>query len=842
MASLTLLAPMTGWASSLDEVPDAVFSQRMLGDGLAIDPTAGEVRAPFDGVITVVPASRHAVSVRSDLGIEVLIHVGLETVALKGAGFVVHASEGDRVRAGDLLLTFDLDTVAAGSASLISPVIVTGEGWSLSEQVLDRSVTAGSPVLRIELSEATTGQAEAGPVVSRTVRSSLPHGLHARPAARLAAAASAWISRVTLSVGERTASAASPVSMMALGLKTGDELVLTAAGVDAAEAVDALAALILDGLGEVGDAAPAVALPSTGFSAPVESDEGELIFTGVCAAPGLAIGKAIRFGMAEIEVAEAGRGAALEGAALDAALKAVEARLRKDAAAGSTERRGVLAAHLALLGDPELTSAARATIAEGRSAGFAWRAACRATAEILRALPDSRMAERAADLLDIERQVLLVLAGEAQAAPPRLGPGDILIADDLLPSQLIALEGLKPSGICTARGGPTSHVAILAAAMGIPALVAVGGLDRVVDGALVILDADGLRLTAWPSAATQAMSESRVAADRRRRSETRAAAAEPCRTADGVRIEVFANLGSAAETAGAVDGGAEGCGLLRTEFLFLDRPTAPDEAEQLAQYQAIADDLDGRPLIIRTLDAGGDKPMPYMPLPDEENPALGLRGVRSGLLHPELLLTQMRAACRVSSTGSVALMLPMIASVEEVRQARVLLDRAATATGRPAPRLGVMIETPAAAMTTDLLRPHIDFVSIGTNDLTQYALAMDRQNPHLAAQLDGLHPAVLRLIAAAIAGAGDLQPIGVCGALASDRLAAPVLVGLGVTELSAAPAVIADIKAAVGAMTLGECRALASAALAVDSAAAVRGLAREAANSRTSLQPAGAVA
>ncbi|HEX8470357.1 MAG TPA: putative PEP-binding protein, partial [Brevundimonas sp.] len=323
----------------------------------------------------------------------------------------------------------------------------------------------------------------------------------------------------------------------------------------------------------------------------------------------------------------------------------------------------------------------------------------------------------------------------------------------------------------------------------------------------------------------------------------RAFAAEPCRTADGVRIEVFANLGAASETVGAVVGGAEGCGLLRTEFLFLDRQTAPDEAEQLSQYQAIADGLSGRPLVVRTLDAGGDKPLPYLPMPHEDNPALGLRGVRSGLLHPELLLTQMRAVCRVQSSGLVALMLPMIASVAEVRQARALLDRAVADAGRPAPLLGVMIETPAAAMTTDLLAAEIDFVSIGTNDLTQYTLAMDRQNPHLAVQLDGLHPAVLRLIAASAAGAADLQWIGVCGGLASDRLAAPILVGLGVTELSAAPAVVAEIKATVRGFTLGECQALAATALKLDSAEAVRRVANEALmRNRTPRQSAGAAA
>ncbi|WP_312688980.1 phosphoenolpyruvate--protein phosphotransferase, partial [Brevundimonas nasdae] len=447
------------------------------------------------------------------------------------------------------------------------------------------------------------------------------------------------------------------------------------------------------------------------------------------------------------------------------------------------------------------------------------------------------------DLLDLERQVLIELSGEAAPAPAAIGPGSVIVADDLLPSQLMALDAVKVAGLCTAQGGPTSHVAILAAAMGVPALVAVGAaLDRVAHGVLVVLDADGRQLIANPSAARQAGAQSAVAARDRRRADARALALDACHTADGARIEVFANLGDAAEAAPAVAGGAEGCGLLRTEFLFLERETAPTEDEQLVQYQAIADALDGRPLIIRTLDAGGDKPLPYLPMPHEENPALGLRGVRSGLHRPDILLAQLRAICRVRSKGTVAVMLPMIASVAEVRQVRAMLDVAVAETDGRAPVLGVMIETPAAAMTVDRLAPAIDFISIGTNDLTQYALAMDRQNAALAAQLDSLHPAVLRLIAQASGSAAALKWIGVCGGLASDVLAAPILIGLGVRELSATPSMVAEVKAVVRSLTLADCSQLAAEALSQDSAEAVRALATERLGALVQSRAVGAVA
>ncbi|WP_296171909.1 phosphoenolpyruvate--protein phosphotransferase [uncultured Brevundimonas sp.] len=827
-AELIVHAPIDGWVCALEEVPDAAFAARMVGEGLAIDPTGMTVCAPFDGVVSSLARTGHAVSVRSDQGAEVLIHLGLETVALEGQGFTAHVTAGTRVKTGDPLLTLDLEVVAAGAKSLISPILLANEG-EVRLLPLNRLVVAGEPIMTVhQAAIAVSTSGDGGAVLTRTVRAPLPHGLHARPASRLAAAAKSFDARVRLTLGERSADAASLTAMMTLGLKDGDELILSASGPQAEAALEAIAALIASGLGEGGDASHAASAAAAPAAGPAAGEDGELIFSGVTAAPGLVIGRAVRLRQAEIETPEHGRGVMLEQAAMQQALSAVRRRIEASVASGGSHRRAILAAHLAFLDDPGLIATAQEAIEAGRSAGFAWRTATQGGVALFRSLGDARTAERADDLMDLERQVLVELSGEAAPAPVVLGAGSVILADDLLPSQLIALDAVKVAGLCTARGGPTSHVAILAAAMGVPALVAVGpGLDRVEDGALVVLDADGRRLVASPSAARQARAQSAAAARDRRRAEARALAAEDCRTADGVRIEVFANLGDVAEAAPAVAGGAEGCGLLRTEFLFLERQSAPTEDEQLAQYQAIADALDGRPLVIRTLDAGGDKPLPYLPMPHEDNPALGLRGVRTGLHRPDLLLTQLRAVCRVRSSGTVAVMLPMIASASEVRQVRALLDIAASETDSAAPLLGVMIETPAAAMTADLLAPHIDFVSVGTNDLTQYALAMDRQNAHLAAQLDSLHPAVLRLIAQTAAGAADTRWIGVCGGLASDVLAAPILIGLGVTELSATPSMVAEIKALLRGLTLANCRQLAGEALTLDSVEAVRALADE---------------
>jgi phosphoenolpyruvate-protein kinase (PTS system EI component) len=297
-----------------------------------------------------------------------------------------------------------------------------------------------------------------------------------------------------------------------------------------------------------------------------------------------------------------------------------------------------------------------------------------------------------------------------------------------------------------------------------------------------------------------------------------------------VRIEVLANVGSVAEAQAAVRNGAEGCGLLRTEFLFLDRLTPPSEAEQTAQYQQIADALGERPLTIRTLDAGGDKPIAYLPMPREDNPALGLRGIRTGLAWPQLLRTQLRAVLGVRGSARCRLLLPMITDVEEIEAVRRVLEEVRGELGRSESiALGVMIETPASALLAERIAVVADFLSIGTNDLTQYTLAMDRGNPQLAARLDALHPAVLHLIARAAEGARvNGRHAAVCGGLASELVAAPLLVGLGVNELSAVPAVIPQLKARIGSVSLSDCRALAEEALKLPTAAAVRALAADA--------------
>jgi len=826
---LVLVAPMDGWCSALDEVPDPVFAGKLLGDGLAIDPTSATLFAPCTGEVVALPATKHAVTLRAANGAEVLVHVGCDTVTLAGDGFQSHVTRGQSVRAGDALITFDLDALALRVKSLITPVIVMEGGFEVVRRAGQRALQAGDFLMELQAVSATTsaGALGGGPEVRKALRVPYDHGIHARPAALIAAALRGFSADVRALAHGRTANARSAVAWMELGVQRGDEVTLTARGQDATAAIAAL-----DALWSAAATSPHSNVAAEQRRAPAmpahtkaRTSSSSPVLRGVIAGRGIAIGPAALIAANTPMPDPVGNGIAHEYTELARARGVVRARLERMRATASGMAAEVLDAHLSFIDDPELTSGAETRIARGGSAGYAWHTAIEESAKTLYAVGDPRVAERAGDLRDLAGQVLHALAGDWPLLDPPCG--SILIGEELLPSQLVGLPPNRIAGFCTAAGGPTSHVALLAAAMNLPALVAVGSEIRDIDeGTMLILDADEGVLRIAPDALTRTSAEERIARHRTQRESAQSEALGECHLASGERIEIFANVGAASEVPAALERGAEGCGLLRTEFLFLDRDTPPDREEQRATYQSIVTAFGGRSVVIRTLDAGSDKPLRYLSLPHSENPALGVRGVRASLRNPALLREQLRAILSVEPLTNCRILVPMITDASEMARMREIVQELCDELGVVMPLMGAMIETPASALGATSLATVSDFFSIGSNDLSQYTLAMDRGEAELAAELDALHPAVLRLIrTSAIAARTAGIPIAVCGGLASDPLAAPLLAGLGVDELSAVPSAIPQLKFTLRALRLDDCRALAEKALEASSAAAVRALA-----------------
>jgi phosphocarrier protein FPr len=662
-----------------------------------------------------------------------------------------------------------------------------------------------------------------------------PSGLHARPAARWVDAARRARAALRVRRGDEAADPRSLVSLLRLGLREGDRVVVSAEGDGAGEALVAMKAIIVgltpqekaDAIKAAANAAANAAAPSWIPPAPMPS------IPGISASPGLAVGRVHVVRPAEMIVPDVPLPLVEGGNRLDEAIVATKQQLA--VLADDTGRRlgaaeaGIFKAQAEFLADADLVALACQLMVEGHGPAWAWREAISRTADRIAAMSNPLLAARAADLRDVGRRVLARLAPEIEtAAASEMPEGPvILVADDLTPSDTAGLDTARIVALATARGGPTSHTAILARTLGLPALVAAGeAVLDVSEGATAILDGAGARLWLDPNEAAIASAYERIkaeAARRARESENRAA---PAVTTDGHAVEIAANVTTPDQAALALELGAEGVGLMRTEFLFLERSVAPNEDEQTEIYARMLDALGGRPLIVRALDIGGDKQVDYLGLPREANPFLGVRGARLLLRRPDLMEPQLRALYRAAKGGrKLSIMFPMITSLQEIVVLRAACERIRAELAAPNVPLGIMVEVPSAAILADLFAPHVDFFSIGTNDLTQYALAIDRQHPELAAEADSLHPAVLRLVAATVKGAATHgRWVGVCGGIAGDPFGACLLAGLGVNELSMTPRDVPTVKARLRGASFADLQRLAAEALACDTADRVRAL------------------
>lgn len=847
-STLVLVAPISGHTLNIQDVPDPVFSSKMVGDGISIDPISQCLLAPCKGVVQQIHRACHAVTIVSPLGPEVLMHIGLDTVSLNGTGFSPLVKEGDEVAVGTPLIEFDADLVASKAKSLLTEILITNLDSIAGFTVHPGQLEAGKDaVLTLTLADnstvatAITQPAEEA-VTSLDITILNPQGLHARPAAVLAKTAKAYQCSLEMLLDGRSANCKSVSSLLTLQTVCGSVVHLRARGANAAQAIEAVSAALAAGLGEEVQACPPVsATASAPESSPsLAADSGtadELatsdtpgILKGIAASSGIALGYIFQLRRQNYEIPEKAGTPAEEQQKLRKAveqgkneLEFIETSLR---AQTDPQKAGIFAAHRELLDDPDLVEPAFASIAAGYSAAYSWKQAFSAQASQLASLKHELLAARAADVRDVGQRVLRLIMGD-QPRLPEMPSRTILIAEDLTPSDTATLDRSRVLGFATVLGGATSHASILARSLDLPAIAAISPQAlSLPNNTLALLDGNKGLLKTNLSEDEAAFAQAKLEKQTQHRQLLLAKAHEPAITADGHRLEVAANVGGLADTEQAVSLGAEGVGLLRSEFLFMGRQEPPTEEQQAEIYcdiaRALGPDL---PLVIRTLDVGGDKPLAYLPIPKEDNPFLGERGIRVGLRRQDLLRTQFRAILRAAGITKLFVMLPMVTSVEEFRQAKAIFEEARTSLEAPSVPLGVMIEVPAAAILAETLAKEADFFSVGTNDLTQYTLAIDRGHPKLAAMADGLNPAVLKLIQLTIAGAHKHHRwVGICGGIAGELAAVPILVGLGADELSVASPLVPAVKQAIRTTSLEQCQALAQQALQCASAAEVRAL------------------
>lgn len=562
---------------------------------------------------------------------------------------------------------------------------------------------------------------------------------------------------------------------------------------------------------------------------------------GIPASYGIAIGPTFVYERAALDivcsviedpVAELARLAVAQEAARQQLLLVYEKALVES----GEEQAEIFKAQAMILDDPELVGAVKKIVEKDlTNVESALSDTVESYAAMLEALEDEYLSARALDIRDVGSRLLRNLLGISESPTEGLTKPSIILAVDLTPSDTILLDKSFVLGFCTSKGGATSHTAILARSLGIPAVVGAGKKVRKVEnGTSMILDGDTGEVIIKPDESTLATYLIRQESHLRIRGEAVKVADQPAVTLDGHRVEVVANIGSVEDVSTALDSGAEGVGLLRSEFLYLQRNSLPSEEEQYKSYKTIADAFGTLPVILRTLDVGGDKGIPYIEMPREENPFLGVRAIRLCLARPQLFKPQLRAALRAGYGNNLKLMFPMVATVDEVVRARELLEecrRELKAEGKATAdemEIGIMIEIPAAAIMADQLAEVVDFFSIGTNDLSQYTLAADRTNEHVAEIAAGFQPSVFRLIKQVIDAAhAKGKWVGLCGEMAGELLAIPILLGLGLDEFSMNPPAVPYAKLLIRSISRMKCQEVAAIALNQPSSESIRALVQE---------------
>ncbi len=827
-----LCSTVGGTVIPIESVADPAFSEKMMGDGLAVRPALVRqaVVAPAAGTVANVSRTGHAVVLNVADRFEVLMHIGIDTVNLAGAGFTPKVKNGDAVTAGQELIEVDFQEISQKAPSVDVITIITNlEAGDRLIKTREGALKAGEELFAVvagEAGAASGGAEDSGEeLVSPPVMILNAVGIHARPALALSQIAAKY-PYVRIRKGDKEVNGKSIAALMGLNAVYQDEVRIVARGPEAGAAIEEITAAIKSGLGE------AVKTPGEAKKAELVDFSKTVELKGVTASPGLVAGKTHQAKTRDFEFPERAENPAEQLIIFNDSLLLSEMRLTRNIAEAEenkqTAQAEIFQAHVGILKDEDIVQNARDFIAEGWGAAAAYRRAVAESAKPLQGLNNPILKERLLDFKDVERMMLLYILGIEDEALD-MPDGTILAAAELAPSDLKRYRNV--AGYLLAGGSATSHASIMLRNMGIPALAAAGEAVLQIPGGMnAILDAASGTAIVNPTdewlAEMKRKQEMFAEIHRRNIARTR----EPSVTKDGLAIQVKGNISNTREARKADEFGAEGVGLFRTEFMFMGGTKAPEAETHRRLYQEILDAMpSGGAVTFRLLDVGGDKPIAYMEgLAGEENPIVGLRGVRNYPLNIEVIRAQIRGLLSITPLSRVKIMIPMVAQLSEYQWVKKLLDEEKAALGvAESVELGVMVEVPSLALTAAEIAKEAAFFSIGTNDLSQYALAMDRGNPNLASRLNNLHPAVLRLIKMTAEG-GKAAGIttAVCGAMASELMAVPMLVGLGVTELSAAMNAIPDVKALVRELDAAHCREAAEKALGLASAEAVEELVR----------------
>ncbi|MHB8189244.1 MAG: phosphoenolpyruvate--protein phosphotransferase [Ferrimicrobium sp.] len=803
--------------------------------------------------LEMVPLSFPLVEIAAGLDVDVLgtdaaqVKLAIDRVA-SPEGVLIFMDLGSAILSAELALELrgvdDHTPIILSEAPLVEGLVaamaLAGAGASL-EEIAKEAVQSGQTKARLlgrndpvlsDLESPHTGDA------SIELNINTAHGLHARPAARLVETVRNFDAMVrvrNLTLNGPAVNAGSFSAVSTLGALDGHRIEVSSSGPQAREVLTAVAALVHRGFDEPTTANATIRTAMATKSSPVvvattvKSNGGPF-----AASPGIGIGPKVSLGVVDLsfeDSSETPRNVNVERQRLGDAIDEVRGEI--------LSTRGVVAhsvgegeaaifdAHRLLLDDDDLVGAAQLIVEGGASAPSAWTRTVESLVVRFSELADPYLRARAADVRAVGNSVLARLLDAPMVSVDQLT--GVVVAEDLTPSQVALLNLEKVVGIVTTKGTPVSHLAILARSLGIPAVVGADeALLQVPDGRTMIIDGTHATVIVDPEQSVQAGYRERSERERSRFVALRANANEPAFTTDGMKIEVLANIASVDDARQAIEYGGDGVGLLRTEFLFLDRTTPPSEEEQLEVYLAIGEVLGGRRLTARTLDAGGDKPMPFLMTSVEANPFLGIRGLRLSLQNPEFFKEQLRALLRAAQRFPMTVLFPMVTTIDELQRARTLLFEAAHEIGcgkgeLPAGlEVGAMAEVPAFALRARAVSGLVDLISVGTNDLTQYTLAAERGNASVARLADSFDPAILTLIGEIARPSTAVA--AVCGELAGDPLATAVLIGLGIRELSMNPRSIPEIKESIRAISISEAERIAEKALSLDTAADVRAL------------------